>query len=113
MFIPEKSSPEEGLWLFAYEISLENLGERTVQLHRRFWKITNGDGEVQEVEGAGVVGKTPVLEPGDSFSYVSACPLSTEFGTMEGHYTMSDTDSGDRFQIEVPVFSLCPPMLLQ
>ena len=111
-FVPERSSPHDCFWLFAYEVRIENVGQDTVQLLRRYWEITDGDGDVREVEGPGVVGETPILAAGESFTYVSACPLNTEFGTMCGHYTMANLESGEHFDVEIAAFALCQPDIL-
>ncbi len=110
-YVPERSDPGEDRWFFAYHIRIENGGERKVQLLNRTWKITDGRGEVQEVRGPGVVGEQPVLEPGEHFEYTSACPLSTPLGTMEGSYEMV-TDDGERFDVQVALFSLQDPQAL-
>src|SRR5690606_21622215 len=87
-YVEQRSRPEDGLWFFAYHVELENLGDETVQLISRHWVITDGDARVEEVRGPGVVGEQPILEPGDTFQYTSACPLPTSFGTMHGSYQM-------------------------
>lgn len=107
-FMPEESSPEEGRYLFAYTIEIVNLGTDTVRLQSRHWRIVDGHGRLQEVRGAGVVGKQPVLGPGESFSYTSGCPLPTPDGTMEGTYTMV-TSEGESFEAEIPAFPLDGP----
>jgi ApaG protein len=107
-FVPEESSPEDSRYFFAYAVEIINLGHERVQLRSRYWKIIDGRGEVQEVRGAGVVGKQPVLGPGESFSYTSGCPLPTPDGTMQGRYTMV-TASGETFEAEIPAFSLDSP----
>ncbi len=107
-FVPEESSPEDDRYFFAYAVEIINLGLERVQLRSRYWKIIDGRGQVQEVRGAGVVGKQPVLGPGESFSYTSGCPLTTPNGTMQGHYTMA-VPSGDTFEVQIPAFSLDVP----
>ena len=104
-FLSRESAPEKGHFVWAYSIEIENHGETTVQLLSRYWRITDGVGRVQEVEGPGVVGEQPVLPPGDSFSYTSGVPLTTSSGFMDGHYVMV-TDGGESFEVEVPAFSL-------
>ena len=94
--------------MFAYTVSIANEGTDTVQLLSRRWVITDANGEVEEVEGPGVVGAQPVLRPGESFEYTSACPLRTAFGTMHGTYVMV-TDGGDKFDAEIAAFSLSTP----
>ena len=107
-YLPERSSPERGRFLFAYHIRVTNHGDRAVQLLRRHWFITDGNGHVEEVEGAGVVGETPVLRPGTSFDYTSFCPLPTPFGSMHGTYFMQAED-GTGFDVEIGRFSLIAP----
>ncbi len=104
-FVPEESSPDDGRYVFAYSIEITNLSLERVQLRSRYWKIIDGRGAVQEVRGQGVVGKQPVLGPGESFSYTSGTTLPTPDGTMQGTYTMV-TASGGTFQAAIPAFSL-------
>jgi len=113
-WLPERSDPERHAWLFTYEISIENVGEDIVQLLSRHWIIENAHGKTEEVRGPGVVGETPVLAPGQGFSYRSFCPLNTEIGSMRGTFQMR-TVSGDgeaKFDIEVPHFALFVPSAL-
>jgi ApaG protein len=107
-YVPEQSDPEHSGWFFAYTILIANQGEETVQLLTRHWIITDAEGRVEEVRGPGVVGAQPVLRPGESFEYTSACPLRTPFGTMHGTYQMI-TEKGDRFDAEIAPFSLSTP----
>ena len=107
-YIPERSNPGDGEWFFAYTIRITNESERTVQLLSRHWVINDADGKVEEVRGPGVVGQQPVLSPGESFEYTSACPLPTSFGVMQGTYQMV-TPSGDHFDIAIAPFSLHEP----
>ena len=107
-FMSERSSPENGYYFWAYTIEITNRGPATVQLKTRHWKITDAHGKLQEVRGAGVVGETPTLEPGESFEYTSACPLPTPFGTMHGSYRMVTRD-GDDFDAEIAAFTLAEP----
>ncbi len=107
-FVPERSAPEQGRYLFAYRIRITNQGDRAVRLLRRHWFITDGRGRVEEVEGAGVVGETPVIKPGASFEYTSFCPLPTPFGTMHGTYLMRAED-GSEFDAEIGQFTLVAP----
>ncbi|HEV2559729.1 MAG TPA: Co2+/Mg2+ efflux protein ApaG [Microvirga sp.] len=104
-FVSEESSPEDGRYFFAYSVEITNLSLERVQLRSRYWKIIDGHGAVQEVRGEGVVGKQPVLGPGESFSYTSGTPLPTPDGTMQGSYTMV-TAKGETFQAAIPAFSL-------
>jgi len=107
-FLDEQSDPDEHRFLWAYTIRIENSGARTVQLLDRHWIITDARGQVEEVRGPGVVGKQPVLEPGESFEYTSGCPLTTPSGVMVGTYGMSTRD-GDDFDVAIPAFSLDSP----
>ena len=107
-FAPGRSSPAENKWFFLYTIRITNESAETVQLLSRHWIITDAMGEVREVKGPGVVGKQPVLEPGESFEYTSGCDLTTPFGTMRGTYQMVSSERED-FEIEIPAFTLPEP----
>jgi ApaG protein len=107
-FLPERSSPENGYYFWAYSIEIVNHGKETVQLRTRHWRITDAHGRVQEVRGAGVVGEQPRLAPGESFEYTSGVPLPTPSGFMVGSYGMV-TAAGEHFDIEIPAFSLDTP----
>lgn len=108
VYLDDQSEPDNAQYVWAYRVQIENEGTETVQLLTRYWQITDGMGRVQEVRGAGVVGEQPVLNPGESYEYTSGTPLPTPSGIMKGSYQMS-TPSGDKFDIEVPAFSLdCP-----
>lgn len=109
-FVPEESSPEAGRFFFAYTVEITNLGLERVQLKARYWRIIDGLGQAQEVRGAGVVGKQPMLGPGESFTYTSGCPLGTPDGTMEGAYVMV-TEAGEAFDAAIPAFHLESPFL--
>jgi ApaG protein len=104
-FLSERSSPENGYYFWAYTIEITNRGADTVQLKTRHWRITDAHGRQQEVRGAGVVGETPILAPGESFEYTSGVPLPTPSGFMVGTYGMV-TASGQAFDIDIPAFSL-------
>jgi ApaG protein len=108
VFLEDQSSPAENHYVWAYHVRIENLGERTVRLRARHWKITDAVGRLQEVKGAGVVGEQPVLEPGQSFEYTSGTPLATPSGIMSGSYMM-ETPDGARFDAAIPAFSLDSP----
>ena len=95
-------------WFFLYTIQITNEGSETVQLISRHWTITDGDNNIEEVRGPGVVGQQPTLDPGESFEYTSGCPLQTPFGTMRGTYQMV-TASGEEFDVEVAAFTLSEP----
>lgn len=107
-FLEDQSHPEDDHYVWAYEVTITNEGEETVQLVSRHWKITDANGVLQEVEGPGVVGEQPVLEPGETFEYASGTPLSTASGIMVGTYEM-ETENGDYFDVEIPAFSLDSP----
>ena len=104
-FIADRSSPEDNYFFWAYTIAITNHGAETVQLKTRHWRITDANGRRQEVRGAGVVGETPTLEPGESFEYTSGVPLPTPSGFMTGTYGMV-TAGGEGFDIQIPAFSL-------
>jgi|SRR5688572_23013742 ApaG protein len=110
-FLPDRSSPRQGQFLFAYTITISNNGDETAQLLSRHWIITDAEGEVQEVRGPGVVGEQPVLEPGTSFEYTSFCPLKTNVGTMQGSYTMV-RPGGETFEAQIAPFTLAVPNAL-
>lgn len=107
-YAPDRSDPSRNEWFFLYTIRIINEGTETVQLLTRHWIITDGTGHVEEVRGPGVVGKQPILAPGESFEYTSGCPLSTPFGVMEGTYQMT-TAGGERFDAKVAPFTLSEP----
>ena len=107
-YLPEQSQPAHGRWFWSYHIRIENDGETPVQLLTRHWIILDGRGSRHEVEGEGVVGDQPVIDPGESYDYVSGCPLQTPTGSMEGSYGMIDAD-GDEFDVAIPHFPLLAP----
>jgi len=107
-YLADRSSPESGYFFWAYTITLTNRGAETVQLKTRHWRITDANGRLQEVRGAGVVGEQPVLKPGGNFEYTSGVPLPTSSGFMTGSYGMV-TETGEPFDIEIPAFSLDLP----
>ena len=107
-FLPERSSFEKSYFFWAYTIEITNRSAETVQLKTRHWRITDANGKLQEVRGAGVVGEEPVLKPGESFEYTSGVPLPTPSGFMVGSYGMV-SDAGERFDIDIPAFSLDSP----
>lgn len=107
-YLDEESSPENDRFVFGYRITITNNGTRTVKLLSRHWRITDGNGATVEVRGAGVVGQQPVLAPGERFQYASGAPLPTPSGIMVGSYEMI-TEEGERFEVEIPAFSLDAP----
>ena len=111
-FMPEQSEPGRGRWFWAYHIRIENGAKQAVQLLTRHWIIADGRGVKQEVRGEGVVGDQPVIEPGQSYDYVSGCPLGTPTGSMEGSYHMVAED-GSTFEAAIPRFNLIGPAVIQ
>jgi len=104
-YLPEQSRVEAGKWFWVYHIRIENDGDEEIQLLTRHWRITDGRGVVNAVDGEGVVGEQPFLAPGQSHDYVSGCPLGTPHGSMQGHYTMRRGD-GSYFDVAIPFFPL-------
>ncbi|MFD2512413.1 Co2+/Mg2+ efflux protein ApaG [Pontibacter locisalis] len=111
-YLPDYSSPVQQHYVFAYKISIENNSEFTVKLLRRHWYIHDATGVVREVEGEGVVGQQPVLEPGESHEYVSGCNLKTSLGKMRGTYLMERMVDGKQFDVTIPEFTLIVPYKL-
>lgn len=107
-YLEEQSSPGDGHFVWGYQVRIENQGGETVQLLSRQWRLTDALGRVREVRGAGVVGEQPVLRPGEAFEYTSGAPLETPSGIMAGSYQMT-TDTGERFEVVIPAFSLDSP----
>ena len=107
-YLESKSSPEGSQYFWAYRVIIANQSRETVQLLSRHWMITNARGELTEVKGPGVVGEQPVLKPGEHFGYTSGATLNTPSGMMGGAYQM-ETAGGERFDIEIPTFSLDIP----
>jgi ApaG protein len=100
--------PDKDKYVFAYKISVHNNGHHSVQLINRYWLITDGNGKKTEVEGPGVIGLQPHIQPGDFFHYTSGAVLDTPVGTMQGYYEMQHEDGG-RFEAVIKVFSLAVP----
>ncbi len=111
VYLPGRSNPDENRYFFAYTITIRNQGARVAQLLSRHWVITDADGNRQEVRGEGVVGKQPVLAPGESFEYTSGTFLATPVGTMKGSYQMIAAE-GARFEADIPEFVLSYPRTL-
>ncbi len=110
-FIPDQSDPESDRYVFAYTITIRNIGSVAAQLLSRHWIITDAHDEVQEVRGLGVVGEQPLLQPGMAFEYTSGCALATPIGTMKGSYQMTAED-GTQFEAPIPEFVLAIPRVL-
>jgi ApaG protein len=111
-YLADQSEPEDNRYAFAYVVTIANEGGTRVQLRRRHWIITDGDGAVREVEGPGVVGEQPVLDPGTAHRYTSGAVLTTPVGTMEGTYEMHEV-GGRVFRARIPRFALQMPGVLQ
>ena len=109
-YVEEQSSPEESYFFWAYTVEISNEGQTPVQLKTRHWQITDGNGRKEVVRGPGVIGQTPVIEPGNSFTYTSGCPLSTPSGIMSGSYQMQLPD-GSFMNVTIPGFSLDSPFV--
>lgn len=107
-YLPDQSEPEDSRYFWAYKVEITNLGKETVQLRTRHWRITDANGRTEEVRGPGVVGEQPTLEPGQTYTYSSGCPLRTPQGLMVGSYRMVDAD-GAMFDVAIPAFSLDSP----
>ena len=107
-YLEEQSEPDEQHYVWAYQVTINNLSQDTVQLKNRYWKIIDSNGTKQEVRGEGVVGEQPILNPGEKFEYTSGTPLSTPSGFMEGYYEM-ETKNGNKFEATIPLFSLDIP----
>ena len=107
-FLPEQSRIEAGKWFWVYHIRIENDSDQAVQLLTRHWRFTDGRGMVNLVDGDGVVGEQPVIQPGGSHDYVSGCPLATPHGSMEGHYTFRRAD-GVMVNAAIPFVPLAAP----
>jgi len=104
-----QSQPQTGQFIFAYRVTIENIGVETVQLQRRHWFISDSNGDNREVEGAGVIGQTPILAPGQVHRYNSWCPLKTEIGKMGGFFTMVNLKTREQFEVQVPDFQMIAP----
>jgi ApaG protein len=110
-YLPEQSRPSQGQYLWAYTVTITNMGSVAAQIVSRRWLIADAQGKVEEVKGLGVVGAQPLLKPGDSFEYTSGCPLATPSGTMRGSYFCVAED-GERFEAPIAEFALTLPRTL-
>ena len=106
---PDYSNPISGEYMFAYRITIENHNGFAVKLHRRHWHIFDSNGSYREVEGEGVVGVQPILQPGERYQYVSGCNLRTEMGKMYGTYIMENLHNKKTFEVNIPVFEMIVP----
>ncbi len=112
LYQQEYSNPANEHFMFAYKITVENMTDYAVQLMRRRWDIFDSNGTKREVEGEGVVGLQPVIEPGNSYEYVSGCNLKTELGSMKGEYQMLRLLDNHNFDVKIPEFQLVAPYKL-
>ncbi len=108
IYLQDRSRPADNLYVWAYQVRIENKGSSTVTLRYRHWRITDATGRTETVDGEGVVGEQPVLAPGESYEYTSGTPLSTPSGIMVGSYDMEE-ESGNLFSVDIPAFSLDSP----
>lgn len=106
---PDYSNPVSGEYMFAYRITIDNHNSFPVKLHRRHWNIFDSNGTHREVEGEGVVGVQPSIQPGEKYQYVSGCNLRTEMGKMYGTYLMENLNSKTTFDVNIPVFEMIVP----
>jgi len=106
---PDYSNPIQSEFMFAYRISLENHNVFPVKLHRRHWHIFDSNGSYREVEGEGVVGRQPVIQPNERYQYVSGCNLRTEMGRMDGVYQMENLHNKTFFEVKIPAFEMMVP----
>lgn len=104
-YLPEQSAPEQGLYAFAYTVTISNTGDAAAQLISRSWNINDANGRTEKVNGLGVIGQQPLLQPGETFEYTSGTRLRTPTGTMHGSYFFVAED-GERFDIDIPMFVL-------
>jgi len=109
---PDYSQPMNAEYMFAYRIIIQNESEFTVKLLRRHWYIFDSNGALREVEGEGVIGQQPIIEPQQSHQYVSGCHLKTEMGKMHGTYLMERIIDGKFFYVNIPEFQLVAPFKL-
>jgi ApaG protein len=110
-YIKEQSDPTNNHYVFSYTVTIRNDGDQPARLLTRHWVITDGDGQVQEVRGEGVIGEQPHLQPGEGFQYTSGTFMNTPVGTMQGSYQMI-ADDGEKFDAEIPSFTLSVPNVL-
>jgi ApaG protein len=106
IYQPEYSNPMNEHFMFAYRVKIENMGDYAVQLMSRKWNIFDSNGTNRQVEGEGVIGQQPIINPGENYEYVSGCNLKTDMGSMKGSYEMIRVVDGEKFQVKIPEFQL-------
>ncbi len=104
-YVPELSKQNDSNYYYLYEVTIQNKSSKKIKLLSRHWDISDGSGNKKQIDGDGVIGKNPIINPGEMFKYKSYCPLKTEFGFMSGFYTMKNED-GDVFKVAIPEFPL-------
>ena len=107
-FLDDQSSPQESHFVWAYQVNIKNSGNSSIKLNHRNWLIIDANGKIINVQGEGVVGEFPTIEPGESFEYTSGTPLKTNNGIMQGFYLVSQ-DNCEKIKIDIPAFSLDSP----
>ena len=107
-YLPERSSPENNQFFYGYKIRINNHSDKAVRVIYRHWKIKDGKGHTRDIQGSGVIGEQPLINPGQHYEYTSFCPMNTPHGNMRGKYQMID-EFGNRFWIDVPLFFFRPP----
>lgn len=112
-FLPEQSDINGSRWFWAYHIRIENHRDTAVQLLTRHWRISDARGGLHHVDGEGVIGEQPIIQPGKAHDYVSGCPLNTASGAMEGHFTMVGEEEQPVFEVRIPQFPLAEPTVEQ
>ena len=110
-YVPSRSDLSKPIFFFSYHIKITNISNDTIQLHSRYWNITDGNGNVEEIRGPGVVGRQPHIKSGETFEYTSYCPLPTNFGVMHGYFEMIN-NNGTIFNAKISPFRLTTPFSL-
>ncbi len=110
-YIDDQSAPDRDSYVFTYSVSIKNKGQVGAQLIARHWIITDANNHVEEIRGLGVVGRQPLLKPGEEFEYTSGTSLATPQGSMQGEF-LCVTEQGEQFNVEIPEFLLSLPRTL-
>lgn len=111
-YFADQSSPKEGVYFFVYFITIINKSDYTVQLQKRHWDIVDSNGSSRTIDGDGVVGEHPILEPGETYTYNSGCDFETDIGKMSGYYTMERLMDKTSFEVRIPEFTMIVPARL-